>query len=172
MTRLRSWRLLADSSPAESPNWVCKICNNANCFNCHPSVCQYHIKMEDDESAKTIRKMSKVCPKRGCGRRLMRSGGCAHMTCQIIAGERFIIPARCGKELTSSGNGCGTEWCWSCKAIWVSGQRGHIENCPWRVSPPIPAPSPSDPLYAPSWNIDPGYDTKYDEGLWIPSSYR
>lgn len=80
-------RLLADTCLAEILEWVCKVCNNTNCFNCHPSICQRHIEMEDEATAKKLRELSKVCPKRGCGRRLMRSGGCAHMTCKKIGGK-------------------------------------------------------------------------------------
>jgi len=83
--------LLADFKLAEIPEWECKICKSTNCFNCYPSVCQRHIEMEDEATAKMIRSMSKMCPKRGCGRRIMRSGGCAHMTCRKMGGEGMCL---------------------------------------------------------------------------------
>jgi hypothetical protein len=123
--------LLADFNPAEIPEWVCNICNNTNCYNCHPSICQKHLEMEDEASARKIREISKLCPKRGCGRRLMRSGGCAHMTCRIVGGERpCLFPKICGGENRKKNSLLGRKWLWHALVLEL---QGHLAK--WAPSP-------------------------------------
>ncbi|KAH8654592.1 hypothetical protein BGZ60DRAFT_532960 [Tricladium varicosporioides] len=149
-------------SISRDPNfrWCRGTINGRPCMNgqFHPHgaeipqwICKRHLEAEDEETMSLVRKMSKVCPKRGCGRRMMRSAGCAHMTCWVIA-----------------GSGCETEFCWSCKMIFRNKKPSHAQSCCWRAGPPAAMPCPSDPLYAPGWSDDPGYDTEYDYGLWMP----
>lgn len=97
-------------------------------------------------------RITKVCPKLGCGNRIERSGGCAHMECRGLMG-------------------CGTHFCWICKVIWKNGgnDRLHLDSCDMRLGNAtnrIPREqldaSPDKSLYAEGWDEDPKYDKAQD----------
>jgi hypothetical protein len=104
-----------------------------------------------ETEAQKIR-ITKRCPKAGCGNRIERAGGCNHMQCDGMYG-------------------CGTHFCWVCKVIWLENgsRRQHLDTCDPRlgsVATRIPRAKldaeAEEGLYAGEWDADPGYDFSLD----------
>jgi len=165
LSRLPNFRWCAGSSSKcgsglilspKTETWTCKRCSTPNCFSCKTiyhvgKTCQQYQRFRgvDSESFATLMKTTKACPKRDCTKRIEK-----HLKCK----DTF-----CEKR----GGGCGTEFCWNCKIIYKSGERGHLAECRYAgTKTTVPKPSPSDPLYADGWDEDPDYVPPDDEYLW------
>jgi hypothetical protein len=113
---------------------------------------QAKFKAVENEGA-TIRLMSattKKCPKEGCAVKIQRKTGCSHFIC-----ER-----------------CKTHFCWACKVIWKNKQALHLNTCKYGTKTTVSMASLDKSDYAPGWDVDQGYDTANDEGLWLPESQQ
>ncbi len=122
---------------------------------------------ENTAGTKTlIANTSKRCPRYGCRIPIHRDGGCGHMTCR----------------------NCRTEFCWSCKVIWMMGAPPgddgtaipdpkvltplHLTTCGLALNTTIERSALQTIGYAHMWDVDEGFDTSLDEGLWIVGSHQ
>jgi len=76
------------NSRGAQQEWRCKKCTRMNCFDCkhegHPGeTCAQHeqLKPHRANNENEVRRISKRCPKNGCGRRIYKVAGCVHMFC-------------------------------------------------------------------------------------------
>ncbi|KIW65741.1 hypothetical protein PV04_07967 [Phialophora macrospora] len=154
---------------ASSPAWTCQRCQTQNCFT-HRSLWHTGLTCEQFDAGDTVKglaeemiaRMTKKCPARGCGRRLVKNGRCKDMHCKKAAG------------------GCGTEFCWHCKIIYPGAypntSKQHLVDCKFQLPNPLyrvaAKPSANDPLYKPGWDKDPGYVEHPDDHAWTQSEDR
>ncbi|KAM7207858.1 hypothetical protein V8F20_001900 [Naviculisporaceae sp. PSN 640] len=97
-----------------------------------------------------ISKTTKACPKKGCGARIGREGGCSHMTCRS----------------------CRTEFCWVCKVIWKNKTPLHLDSCSLAVSRKITLAALDKSGYADGWQDDGKFDDTNEGELWLIDSHR
>jgi hypothetical protein len=62
--------------------------------------------------------------------------------------------------------GCGTEFCWNCKVIYLEDNRLHLASCNFAGPQTRPRPSTRDLLYADDWDKDPDYKAPDDLYTW------
>ncbi|KAH8669780.1 hypothetical protein BGZ60DRAFT_515376 [Tricladium varicosporioides] len=93
-------------------------------------------KAQENEVANkaTAARISKLCPKVGCGTRIKRISHCAHFTCIS----------------------CHTHFCWCCKAIWSNGRRIHVTGCKFGTGSTVAKSSLNKSQYARDWDKDLG----------------
>jgi IBR domain, a half RING-finger domain len=80
---------------ARGPNeWRCIKCQQLNCFKCkgsgHPEeTCEAYQARQNDSGAndRRILQLTKRCPKKGCGNRIEKNGGCINMKCKRLQTE-------------------------------------------------------------------------------------
>lgn len=169
---------LKDTASNSNPEWKCLKCKKTNCFYCKPDsdeICAWHQAQPSavSESEMELRKTSKRCPRKGCGKAIQLKSGCNHMRC---AKEGISIayifkksPVRRGhftNVLFSSAGGCGTAFCWVCKVIFSCSaschschfSERHLDGCREGSSSRILSkPSHWDSRYRPGWDSDPDY---------------
>ncbi|KAM7218488.1 hypothetical protein V8F06_006092 [Rhypophila decipiens] len=97
-----------------------------------------------------ISKTTKMCPKKGCGVRIGRDGGCSHMTCK----------------------NCKTEFCWVCKVIWKNKVPLHLNTCLLAVSRKTMLSGLDKSDYAAGWQDDGKYDASNEGRLWLLDSHK
>ncbi|KAH8702866.1 hypothetical protein GQ44DRAFT_778387 [Phaeosphaeriaceae sp. PMI808] len=154
--------------------WRCTKCARLNCFDCkdegHPGeTCVQHAQLKPHRAnnENEIRRISKKCPKKNCGRRINKVAGCIHMYCD----PRY--------------DGCGIKFCWKCKVIfpknagqenstWYSSwEYKHIDGCKfiggrYDSASKQPRPRQGDPNYRDDWDQDPGYEEgNSDSEQWL-----
>ncbi|KIW01261.1 uncharacterized protein PV09_07300 [Verruconis gallopava] len=116
---------LYEPSPYMHTRIHCKVCDFAMCFyhqmpwHVGLTCAEYERKLahgvEEEKSEEWKKKNTKPCPGRGCGRPIVKGGGCFHMTCSL----------------------CRHEFCWECLADWHSvmmSSANHKEGCYFRTS--------------------------------------
>lgn len=92
-----------------------------------------------------ISRKTKSCPKKGCGVRIRRAGGCSHMTCRS----------------------CETEFCWVCKVIWENGLSLHLDSCSLAAGRTTTLAALDESDYADGWQDDGRFDGSDGDDLWL-----
>jgi hypothetical protein len=87
LSRLNALTLSGSKSRPRAPRkWECLHCGHLNCLSCKDTEpCEYHRPQIDDtnksQSDAEIRRTTKRCPRKGCGKPIQLSGGCNHVRC-------------------------------------------------------------------------------------------
>ena len=94
----------------------------------------------DNAALDAVNRITKKCPKAGCGMRIERIEGCAHFRCK----------------------NCNVEFCWVCKVIWPQGKPLHVDGCRLGTKSRTPRSKLDLSQYASGWDKDEGYDLFLD----------